>query len=184
MKVCEMDELDIWNFKWGVETSARYHDWRRATMWATAKWIRIITLASAVLTLVTALNPLRLGSSASAIVAAGSIIIAIVTLLDLVENYTGKAQQHEALYRRFKELQAAIERHESNWQEHIAAWKAQASLIRADEPPTHWAIYASSWNQTIERTASDRRGYFRQIRLWRKVLGGILHFNPQDFPAV
>jgi hypothetical protein len=180
-----MDESELWNLKWAVETSARYHDWRRSRLWTIVRFIRMVTLVSAVAALVTAFSPLHLDSwSASIIVGLVSILIAFVNLLDLVENFTGSAQRHETLYKRFKELQAQIERYSAEPEKHIAEWQAEAQIIRIDEPPTLWAVYARSWNQTIDRYAVDRKGYYRKVRLWQRILGELIHFSPQDFPAV
>ena len=180
-----MDNLELWNLRWSVETSARYHDWRRSRLWAIVQVTRMITLGGAVVVLVTALNPALLGTGlVSIIVALASILIAFVSLLDLVLNFSGSAQRHEELYRRFKELQADIERFGFESEKHIAEWEAKAQTIRIDEPPTLWAVYARSWNQTIERHSAERRGFYRKIAWWQQLLSGFVHFNPQDFPPV
>jgi hypothetical protein len=180
-----MDNLELWNLRWSVETSARYHDWRRSRLWFIVRTVRMTTLGGAVVVLVTALNPALLGTGpVSLIVALASILIAVVSLLDLVLNFSGSAQRHEELYRRFKELQADIERFGFEPEKHIAEWEAKAQTIRIDEPPTLWAVYASSWNQTIERYSSERKGYYRKIAWWQRLLSGFLHFTPQDFPPV
>jgi hypothetical protein len=180
-----MDEGELWELEFSIEVSTLYHDWRRSALWATVRWIRIITLGSAVVALVTAFSPPHLDSSwALTTVAVVSILIAVVTLLDLVENFSGGAHRHEELYRRFKKLQADIARHRAEAEKYIAEWQAEAQSIRVDEPPTLWAIYARCWNQVIEHHATERRGYYRQIAWWRYLLGWLIAFNPQDFPAV
>ena len=57
-----MDELELWYLKWGVETSARYHDWRRSRLWTIVRFIKMITLTKCSDALVTAFNPLHLDS--------------------------------------------------------------------------------------------------------------------------
>jgi hypothetical protein len=86
-------------------------------------------------------------------------------------------RRHETLYQRFKlyrrrstHLQAQIERYSAEPEKHLAEWQAEAQTIRIDEPPTRWAIYAKSWNQTIERHAVERKGYYRQIKWWQNLL--------------
>src|ERR1700734_1024787 len=106
-----MDDVDFWNLKFSVEASTLYHDWRRSALWAAVRWIRIITLAGAVIALVTAFGtPVNLSHVAQIIIALTSIVIAVVSLLDLVENFSGGAQRHEELYKRFKQLQAHIQK--------------------------------------------------------------------------
>ena len=55
-----MDENDrkFWNFKFGVEVSALYHDWRRGSMEAAQSFSRFATIIGIILTLATAFNPL------------------------------------------------------------------------------------------------------------------------------
>lgn len=180
-----MREQEFWELKFSVEVSTLYHNRRRGTLSTVVRLIRMITLASAVIALITAFNPLSFSSSAATnIVAVFSILIAAVSLLDLVENYSGRAERHEELYRQFKELQAQIERYSSEPEKHISELKAQAQAIRVDEPPTLWAIYARCWNQAIEHHAAERPGYYRKISWWRGLLGNLIQFDPQDFPAV
>jgi hypothetical protein len=179
-----MDDLELWNLRWSVETSARYHDWRRTSLSTVVRLVRLVTLTGAIVALVTAFSSYHLDTLwASIIVGAFSVLIAVVNLLDLVENFTGTAQRHETLYQRFKHLQAEIERYSAEPEKHLAEWRAEAQTIRIDEPPTLWAIYAKSWNQTIERYAVERKGYYRQISWWQSLLGHVRHFTPQDFPA-
>jgi hypothetical protein len=117
------------------------------------------------------------------LIAAVSAIIALVSLFDLVMNLGESAYKHEELYKRFKQLQAEIDRHGFNAQEkQLAEWQAQAQLIRVDEPPTLWAVYAKCWNQVIERHGTERRGYYRRVAWWQSLVGGVIAFNPQDFP--
>jgi hypothetical protein len=185
-----MNSQDFWDLRFGVEVSALYHDRRRGTLWTIVRTIRTITLVGAVIALVTAFNPLNFKSwLASTIVAAVSILIAVVSLVDLVENYSGRAERHETLYRRFKELQAEIEKYSAELDsaeldKHIADLNSKAQLIRVDEPPTLWAIYAQAWNQAIEHHSAERKGYYRKITWWQRLLGSLIKFNPQDFPAV
>ena len=125
-----MDNLELWNLRWGVETSARYHDWRRSRLWSIVQTVRRITLGGAIVVLVTALNPDLLGTGlVSVIVAIASVLIAVVSLLDLVRNFSGSALRHEELYRRFKELQADIERCGFEPDKHMAEWEAKAQTI-------------------------------------------------------
>lgn len=180
-----MNQEELWELAFSVEVSTLYHDWRRSGLWAAVRWVRIITLASAVIALVTAFSPPHLDSWwASTIVALVSILIASVSLLDLVENFSGGAQRHEELYKRFKKLQADIALHRDEADKYLTDWQSEAQSIRVDEPPTLWAIYARCWNQVIEHHATERRGYYRQVALWRSILGRLIHFNPQDFPPI
>lgn len=108
-------------------------------------------------------------------------VIALITLWDLVFRIDEKARKHTDLYKRFKALQEDIARHQDDWQPRIADWEAQAHAIRGDEPETFWAVYAASWNQTIDRHKADRH-YMRHVVWWKYALGRIIKFRPEDFP--
>jgi hypothetical protein len=180
-----MDAREFWELRFSVEVSARYHDWRRATMLTIIRMIRGITFFSAIITLATAFNPVHMSSSAGAyLVAMLATLIACVNLLDLIADFSGAAERHEVLYKRFQSLLAEISRHEPEWEKYVSEWRAEAQSIRVDEPPTLWVIYARSWNQTIERHGAERKGYYRRITWVQGLFGWLIHFSPQDFPAI
>lgn len=178
-----MDDNKFWNLQFSVEVSTLYHDWRRAQLWQVVQAVKGITLFGAIATLITAL--LHWGETATLVIALIAIAIAIVSLADLVYRFSESAQQHGDLYKRFKLLQAQIEGVGQDVSEkQIAEWQSEAQLIRADEPPTLWAIYAKCWNQVMERHLVERPGHYRQIPFLRNLLGWIIAFNPQDFPPI
>lgn len=178
-----MTNQTLWELKFSLEASTLYHDWRRTTLWEIVRCIRIVTLGGAVIALITAYQ--HPSDTAQNVIAGASIVIAVVSLLDLVLNFSGTAERHEALYRRFKQLQADVERAGQDVSEKQASeWLAAAQLIRVDEPPTLWAIYARCWNQVIEHHATERAGYYRRIGFLRSLVGWLVPFNPQDFPPI
>lgn len=178
-----MDE-ELWDLKFGIEVSARYHDWRRGTFEGAARLVRAVTLAGAIVTLLTAFNPLQFSSLAvMRLIAVVAVIMACINLVDLAWDFNGMALRHTELYRRFKELQEKVARGAANWQQQIGDWDAEAQAIRRDEPPTMWAIYATCWNQTIVRYEAERRGYLRPVSRLQFWLRNVRQFRPQDFPA-
>jgi hypothetical protein len=176
-------DTDYWELKFSVEVSAMYHDWRRGSLWFFVQFVKAVTLAGVIATLLTAFIATELNTTTTGIIAGVSAAIGIVTLMDLIWNFSARAQLHDQLYQRFKALQAELERLSRNTE----SWpelSAKAQAIRVDEPPTLWAIYAQCWNQAIEHHAAEHRGYYRKIAGWRRALGSMLRFGPQDFPAV
>jgi outer membrane murein-binding lipoprotein Lpp len=150
-------------------------------LWEIVQLVRIITLGGAVISLITAYQ--HPSDTAQNIIAAASIAIAVVSLADLVLSFSASAEKHEALYRRFKQLQADVERLGSDVSEkQIAESTAAAQAIRVDEPPTLWAVYAKCWNEVIEHHSAERAGYYRHVAWWRSLVGWLISFNPQDFP--
>lgn len=177
------DDEQLWRLKFAVEVSTRYHDWRRGTFEGTVRFVKLVTLVGAVFSLLTAFNPLDFSSpTVTKSIAITSIIIACVNLVDLVWDFGGLALKHTELYRRFKELQEKIVRG-SNGQSHIAEWEGNSQLIRRDEPPTMWAVYAMCWNQTISRHQVEQKGYLRPVSFFQSVFRNVLQFRPQDFPV-
>jgi hypothetical protein len=183
MRDTEMDET-LWKFRFGVEVSTLYHDWRRAHLVALVRVARAATFAGAIITLLTALNPLDWAPhSVALVVGVTAVAIACINLWELVFHLNEIALQHTELYRRFMKLQETIAREQGLWKERLPQWEAEAAAIRSDEPPTMWAVYAEGWNQSIDRYQLDKKGYYRPVRLWQHWLRHVLHFNPQDFPA-
>jgi hypothetical protein len=179
-----MDEIKFWNFKIGLEVSARYHDWRRATFESYLSYARLATFVGALITLLTALNPLSWAPTLVVpIIAVTSVIVAVVNLIELSFGLAKSALDHTDLYRRFAALQAKVARGQQDWERLLPEWEAEAAEIRRDEPPTFWAVYAKCWNQSIDRHQLERKGYYRPVSLWQRLLGNFKHFSPQDFPA-
>ncbi len=175
----------FWNLEFGLEVSARYHDWRRASLGRVVTIIRGVTLVGAVLAFLSLTDWFSSPGGYGGTVAAGaSVLIAIVTLVDLVFNLNGRALSHESLYRRFVNLQAEMKAHQSNWEPQIDKWEATATEIRRDEPPTLWYVYAKSWNQGIEKHGAQRVGYFREIKLHHRLFGWLFSFDPTSFPPL
>jgi hypothetical protein len=173
---------EYWELLYSVEVSALYHDWRRSFLWTVVRTVRGITLSGAIIVLITALVDVH-AKAAVGIIAGVSILSAIVSLWDLVENFSQSAQLHERLYQQFKKLQAQV-RLASDAPEKIKELYSEADSIRVDEPPTLWAVYARAWNQVIEHHSAERPGYYREVSPWRSLLGNFVHFNPQNFPAI
>jgi hypothetical protein len=176
---------DFWELKFGVEVSAMYHDWRRATITGYIRFAKTATLLGAIATLVTGilLIIITVPLYVQVLPVVFSIIIAIVNLVELAAKWNEEALQHTELYRRFSDLQARIVRPENHASEILHQLQAEAALIRKDEPPTMWAVYATCWNQVMERHyGADALRYSRKISRAQYFLRNRLSFLPKDFP--
>ena len=174
-----MVSTDLWELEFGIEVSARYHEWRRDTMESNGRKTRAATFAGAIAILLTALSSSELWAIVSL-----AIIIALVNLWELIAGWPKAACVHADLYRRFAELQAKVVNVVDPNPLQIAEWASEAGRIRRDEPPTMWAVYAMCWNQTIARHEAEPKGYYRDI-LWRQqAFANVLHFTPQAFPPM
>ena len=121
------------------------------------------------------------GGADSPVVAVSNVIIAAVVLADLVFGFGESARQHTDLYRRFNAVQEKIARHREDSSARLAEWEAEVVEIRRDEPPVLWAVYATCWNQVIERRQADR-SHLRKIEWYQRLLRNFLQFRPIDFP--
>jgi hypothetical protein len=184
-----MNDAELWNLKFGVNVSALYHAWRRATLEWQVRLVRGATFVGAVLTLLTAgfgfASHTNTGTIITilAVVAILAVIIACVNLIDLVADFDGQARQHAELYRRFVSLQEHIAKEGASWKTRLPEWEAEALAISRDEPPTLWAVYAMCWNQEMERHQLERKGHYRPISRWQHLMRNFIEFKPQDFPA-
>jgi hypothetical protein len=183
-----MDDPKLWNLKFGVNVSALYHAWRRATLEWRVRLVRGATFVGAVLTLLTAgfgfaSHTTNTIISILAVIGILAIIIAVANLVDLVSDFDGQARQHAELYRRFVSLQERIARDGASWETRLPEWEAEALAIGRDEPPTLWAVYAMCWNQEMERHQLERKGHYRPISWWQNLMRNFIEFKPQDFPA-
>jgi hypothetical protein len=178
----------FWQLKFSVEVSARYHDWRRATLESYVLVVRMVSAIGAVLSLIGITNPSyeiqidTIRFTAIQLVVVAAALIGLVNVLDLVFGADRRAREHADLYRRFKELQAKIARSQKDWARHLADWEAEAQIIRVDEPPVMWAVYLMCWNQTVEKYNQDRK-YMRKIGFWQKAFRNLFQFRPTSFPA-
>jgi hypothetical protein len=178
-----MDDT-FWNFKFGVEVSAMYHDWRRGTLTTAVRLARFATLTGAALTFLTAFNPLDWAPEAVKwTVAALAIAVACINLWELVFQPSELALKHTELYRRFMKLLEQMARDRDAWEKNLPAWEGESAIIRSDEPPVMWAVYAECWNQVIDRYRLEKKGYYRQVQTWQHLLRNVWEFKPRDFPA-
>jgi hypothetical protein len=168
-----MISTELWQLKFGVEVSGRYHEWRRDTMESNSRNTRAATFAGSIVTLATALSSSNPGAIASL-----AIIIAVANLWELIAGWPRAVCVHTEPHRRFAELQAKVLKVVEPDPLQIADWEAEAALIRRDEPPTMWAVYAMCWNQTIARHETQEKGYYRDILCWQHAFANLLHFTP------
>ena len=118
----KMVSTDLWELKFGIEVSARYHEWRRDTMESNGRKTRAATFAGAIAILLTALSSSELWAIVSL-----AIIIALVNLWELIAGWPKAACVHADLYRRFAELR----RRWSTWSTLILCKSPNGHLRRA-----------------------------------------------------
>jgi hypothetical protein len=165
--------------KFGLEVSARYHDYRRATLGSRVTFVRLVSLLGSVASLLAVSNWVESADKMILAVAWISVVVGIVNLVDLVFHFDADARLHTSLFQRFKGLLEEMARHQGDWQTQGPEWQAEAEAIRSDEPPTYWALYALAWNQTTEKyqVTSGRR----PIRWWQKLAANWVQFRPDQF---
>jgi hypothetical protein len=174
------DESDaLKNLRFSIEVSARYHDYRRATLGFRVTFVRFVSLLGSVLSLLAVSNWVESQQLTVLWVALIGIVVGIVNLVDLVFHFDSSAREHTSLFQRFKALQAKMARHQTDWRVCTPEWEAEAQEIRSDEPPTYWATYARAWNQTAEKY--NENSHKRPLKFWQIVVGDWFHMRPDQF---
>lgn len=180
-----MNDEMFQDLKFQIEVSTRYHEWRRATLLKYVTYVKFLSIIGAFLAFAFIWGaPANftlwiITINTNLAVSVLSALIAFVNILDLVFDFNGDATVHADLYKKFKMLQERIARNQSARKEHMAEWEADAQLIRLDELPIKWAVYALCWNQTAKRFGF---GQLRKVGPIRKLLRNVRAYSAQDFP--
>jgi hypothetical protein len=165
--------------KFNLEVSARYHDYRRAILETRVTVVRMLSLVGSILSLLAVSNWVESETIMVQAVASLSAIVGIANLIDLVFRFDAGARVHTSLFQRFKALLAEMARRQVDWEKLVPGWEAEAQVIRSDEPPTFWALYALAWNQTLEKY--DVNTHRRPLSWWQKLASNWKHFRPDQF---
>lgn len=189
------DEIDdrLWDVEFTTEVSARYHNWRCGYYATLIRSVRLITIGGALIAILVAfltwvsLNDAAVDQSATVrnfliVAALVSGVIGVVNILAIFLELDAKALKHESLYRRFCELQERMARERVRAAELLDGWRADLKAIHRDEPETYWALYAMSWNQSVERHRIERREHGRYVEPWKRLLAKFVKFSPAGFP--
>jgi hypothetical protein len=183
-----MDDKKFHDLKFGLEVSARYHEWRRMFLERWIILVRIVSAVGAALSLIGLSLPAELSIpyltiKPPVLIAIASATIGIVNIIDFACGADAMARSHTELFRRFKELQETVLRNQGKWTERIAGWEADAQAIRRDEPPTMWALYMLCWNQTVAKYDPVNQAGARKVSILRSLTKNLIHYLPHDFPA-
>ena len=165
----------LWDLRFTVEVAARYHDWRRGTFGTYVNIVRAVTLGGAVLAFL-AFNITN--QHTALIVNIMTAAIAVVSLFDLVFGFDAIARKHDELYRRCKDLEAAIAKRKEG--DDVADLESEAKMLWRDEPPIYWAIYAACWNQIADKYQSGI-DFKKKVGFFKRLVGSFIQFTPQDF---
>lgn len=163
-----------------TEVSARYHDYRRATLGSRVTIVRLVSLLGSVLSLLAVSYWVKSVEKMVYAVAWLSALVGICNLVDLVFHFDASARLHTSLFQRFKALLEEMARHQADSERLIPEWQAEAEAIRADEPPTYWALYTLAWNQTVEKYEVPI-SYKRPLRWWQRIAANWFQFRPDQF---
>jgi hypothetical protein len=165
--------------RFNLEVSARYHDYRRATLEARVTLIRLVSLLGSVLSLLAVSHWVESKETMIQAVAIISAVVGLVNLVDLVFHFDADARVHTSVFQRYKALLADMARHQGDWEKRTPEWEAEAQAIRGDEPPTYWALYALAWNQTLEK--NDIHTHRRPLSWWQRLAANWKQFRPDQF---
>ena len=165
--------------KFDLEVSARYHDYRRASLGLRVTIVRLVSLLGSVLSLLAVSNWVESAEKTIYVVAGLSAIVGVFNLIDLVFHFDADARSSTSLFQRFKALLGDMARNQADAERRLPAWEAEAEAIHSDEPPTYWALYALAWNQTAEKY--DVVSHKRPLRWWQRIAANWVQFRPDQF---
>jgi hypothetical protein len=169
------EDRGTWRLLFTVEVAAVYHDWRRGALGTWVAIVRAAALSGSIISFI-AIN--TLDQHVVFVISVVSAITGAIVLIDLVFGTDQHARDHDALFRRCKELQAKILEGKTP----LPELNAEAQRIWGDEPPILWAIYAKCWNQIVARHESEAL-YKKRVGFWTGVFGNFMQFSPQDFES-
>jgi hypothetical protein len=166
-------------FKFELEVSARYFDYRRASLGFRVTIVRLVSLLGSILSLLAVSYFVESVEKMVWAIAWLSALVGIANLIDLVFQFDANARLGTSFFQRYKALLGEMAQHQVEWELRRAEWEAEVQAIRSDEPPTYWALYAIAWNQTLEKY--DVKSSARQLKWWQRVSANWLHFRPDQF---
>jgi hypothetical protein len=166
-------------FKFELEVSARYFDYRRASLGFRVTCVRLISLLGSILSLLAVSYFVESVDKMALAVLWLSALVGIANLIDLVFQFDANARASTSFFQRYKALLGEMAQHQVEWDSRHAEWEAEVQAIRSDEPPTYWALYAIAWNQTLEKY--DVRSSARPLTWWQRISANWFHFRPDQF---
>jgi hypothetical protein len=165
--------------KFQLEVSARYFDYRRASLGFRVTVVRLVSLLGSILSLLAVSYFVESAEKMTFAVLWLSVIIGVANLVDLVFHFDADARASTSFFQRYKALLGDMARHQADWDTRHPEWEAETQSIRSDEPPTYWALYAIAWNQTLEKY--DVSSSKRPLKWWQRIGAKWFQFRPDQF---
>lgn len=119
---------DVWNLSFDVGKSKRYHAYRRSFWQGWDYWTKvssIVTGASVVISV---------AGEKSVLAAVFAVLVALSSAADVVLGFGSRAKLHDELYRRWADLDIAIESLQAPTTEQVSALRRVRLEIERDEP--------------------------------------------------
>ena len=173
-RVHKILKTDFYKLSFAVRRSIRYHAKRRA-------WYDGLHSAAMVTAAIA-------GSTTFATIVAGSpeiakwlaLVVAIASVMDTMLNWPEKARTHDALYRRFHDLEQVINESDELSEKRLNKLQNQRLQIEVDEPTTIDALNIVCRN--IQAQAQGHpRSELTHIRWYQRLFCNILTLPPNDF---
>jgi hypothetical protein len=158
-----------------VHKSIRYHAKRRSFFDNCNNLTRAISAIFAAGAIVSIVG----GSYLATIVVAA--LLAVISAVDLVIDFSRRARVYDDLYREFCELSANIEENPVCGEEHVRMFAAQKLRIQAKEPTGLDVLNVICANEELEGRGYD---YKYRIRWWQSLLRHFISLPPSTFPKV
>lgn len=133
---------DAHNLLFGVRRSIRYNNRRRSFFDAYNLFTNSFSILMGSSVLYVVLNGLD-----DVVTATLSLLLITASTLNMLVNTSVRAREHEALSRRFIQLEKKIIAHQNPVQEEVSAWMQERLDIEADEPPVKHILNAICHNE-------------------------------------
>jgi hypothetical protein len=130
-----------------VRRSVRYHDKRILFFDHMRKLIAIITLLSGTTAFLAVL-----GSAGGMVIMLATLIVAVLSLIDIVTDPAGQARRHDDLKRRFIDLERRMTLEPG---EDVKVFTADRLAIEADEPPVLRVLDTICYNEICRAMGYD-----------------------------
>jgi len=158
-----------------VHKSIRYHGKRRGFFDSSNNLIRAVSAIFAAGAIVSIVG----GSHVATIVVAA--LLAVLSSIDLVIDFSRRARVYDDLYRDFCELAANIEETAVRDEAQLRTFAARKLRIEAREPTVKDVLAVICANEELEGRGYDHK---YRVRWWQRPFSHFFSLPPYDFPEI
>ena len=169
-------KLEIWNLEFEVGVAQRYYSKRDAFF---EQCHALTAILSTLLGLTAFFSVI---SKIPFVAATAALLVAVLSVFDLVIGFSKKAKEYGDLYRRFSELSVKLATLPNNASaEEVRQFDALFKSIEMDEKHRKEGLGAIVFNEEITYRGLDKK-YLRKVKIWHYPFCQVCTFPPWNFP--